>query len=145
MLRLNSRLISRPIHRYGLTTLLLFMLLTLSACQRSEPEAQQAAAAPEPATTPASEVAPEPADAQPSRYDIYATVRLTADLSHLSENQRKMIPLLIEAAAVMDELFWKQCYGDKEALLSSIHDPAQRRFAVIHYGNCDRLAAEQPS
>ena len=27
----------------------------------------------------------------------YATVKLESDLSHLSENQRKMIPLLIEA------------------------------------------------
>lgn len=143
MSRHNSRLISRPIHRHGLTTLLL-MLLVLSACQRSEPEAQQVAAAPEPAVTPASEVAQPPEDAQPSRYDIYATVRLTADLSHLSENQRKMIPLLIEASAIMDELFWKQSYGDKEALLSGIKDPAQRRFADINYGPWDRLAGEQP-
>ncbi|HKX56347.1 MAG TPA: Zn-dependent hydrolase [Xanthomonadales bacterium] len=142
-----SSLLPRSINQHWLIPLLLLTLLGLSACQRSEPEAEQAAAAPvtpEAAATPASEVAQEPADPQPSRYDIYATVRLTADLSHLTENQRKMIPLLIEASAIMDELFWKQSYGDKEALLSGIQDPVQRRFAEINYGPWDRLAGEQP-
>src|SRR6187402_3231876 len=99
-----TSLLSQPINRYWLTSLLSLTLLGLSACKPAEPEAEQAAVAPvtpEAAATPVNDVAQEPADAQPSRYDIYATVRLTADLSQLSENQRKMIPLLIEAAAVM--------------------------------------------
>jgi len=44
----------------------------------------------------------------------------------------------------MDDLYWKQAYGDKEALLSGIEDPARRRFAEINYGPWDRLAADQP-
>ena len=35
----------------------------------------------------------------------FATFRLTADLDKLSEKERAMIPLLIEAAQQMDEIF----------------------------------------
>jgi hypothetical protein len=87
---------------------------------------------------------PEQPPEQPSRFDIYATVRLTADLSHLSEQQKQMIPLLIEASEIMDELFWLQAYGDRKSFIDSVDDPAMRRFAVINYGPWDRLAADQP-
>ena len=37
-----------------------------------------------------------------SRLDIYKPVTLTADLSHLSENQKQMIVLLIEASDIIE-------------------------------------------
>jgi hypothetical protein len=74
----------------------------------------------------------------------YATVRLTADLSHLGAGDRAALPLLIDAAQIMDGLFWRQAYGDKEALLSSITDPSARRFAEINYGPWDRLDGDEP-
>jgi len=80
----------------------------------------------------------------PSRFEIYATVRLVAELDHLGDGQKQMIPLLIEASKIMDGLFWKQAYGDRETLLGGIEDPAMRRFAEINYGPWDRLAADQP-
>ena len=76
----------------------------------------------------------------PVRPEIYATVRLTADLSGLSDRQREMSVVLIEASTIMDGLFWQQAYGDRDALLGSIEDPAMRRFAEINYGPWDRLA-----
>ena len=58
-----------------------------------------------------------------SRLDIYKPVTLTADLSHLSDNQKQMVVLLIEASDIIDELFWQQAFGeDKEAFLASIKD-----------------------
>lgn len=134
--------------RFFRTSLLFLALLAISACQRSEePSAEPVASAPPTETETETEtVAATPAEAAeslPSRYDIYATVRLTADLSSLTENQQKMIPLLIEASAVMDKLYWKQAYGDKNSLLASIKDPAERRFADINYGPWDRLAGDQ--
>ncbi len=78
------------------------------------------------------------------RFDIYRPVELTADLSHLSGDQRRMLGLLIEAAEVMDGLFWRQAYGDREALLASIDDPAARAFARINYGPWDRLGDDEP-
>jgi hypothetical protein len=121
---------------------LISTLLVLTACQQAEnpAPAKPVAAAPEAVEQPVSENAPKPA----SRFDIYATVRLTADLSNLSERQRQMIPLLVDASKIMDELFWKQSYGDKNSFLAGIEDPATRRFADINYGPWDRLAADQP-
>lgn len=79
-----------------------------------------------------------------SRFDIYQPFALKTDLSSLSENQRKMLPLMIEAAKVMDELFWLQSYGDKDSLLSRIQDPELKRFAQINYGPWDRLKGNMP-
>jgi hypothetical protein len=117
-------------------------LLLLAACQQAE--------APAPAK-PVQEAIVEPATAEgeapaapPSRFDIYATVRLTADLSQMDERQKQMIPLLIEASKIMDGLYWLQAVGDRETFLAGIDDPRARRFAEINYGPWDRLAADQP-
>jgi hypothetical protein len=78
------------------------------------------------------------------RLNKYTTFRLEADLSPLTEKQRQMLPLLIDAAGIMDGLFWKQAHGDKPGLLDSIGDPGARRFAEINYGPWDRLAGNEP-
>ena len=74
----------------------------------------------------------------------YTTVRLTTDLEKLSENERRMIPLLIEAARSMDAIFWRQAYGNRDSLLRSIPDPSTRRYAEINYGPWDRLDGNAP-
>src|SRR5262245_55164371 len=54
----------------------------------------------------------------------YVEVALTSDLyASLTENERAMIPLLIDACREMDTIFWRESYGDKAALLASIADP----------------------
>ncbi len=80
---------------------------------------------------------------QNPRFDIYKKVKLTSDLSHLSENQKKMIGLLIDASKIMDELYWRQAFGDKQQLLTSISNQKARKFADINYGPWDRLAGDQ--
>ena len=55
-----------------------------------------------------------------------------------------MIPLLIDAARVMDDLFWQQAYGDKQALLAKIQEPDTRRYLEINYGPWDRLDGNTP-
>jgi len=78
------------------------------------------------------------------RLDIYQSVTLNADLSHLSSNQKQMLGLLIDAAKVMDDLFWLQAFGeDKNDFLNSIDDEKVRRFADINYGPWDRLKADE--
>ena len=79
------------------------------------------------------------------RPDIYADFTLTADLSSLSDNQRGMIKLLIDASQIMDDLYWKQAYGEGyEEWLDSIADVDTRRFAELNYGPWDRLDDDKP-
>jgi hypothetical protein len=69
----------------------------------------------------------------------YAPVKLTADLSHLSDSDKQVIPLLIKAAQIMDTLFWLQSYGNPDSLLKTIADPTTKKFVMINYGPWDRL------
>ncbi len=74
----------------------------------------------------------------------YTTVRLTSDLGALTDAQRRMIPLLIEAADEMDSIFWVEAYGDRDSLLNAIEDPGLRRYVEINYGPWDRLDGNAP-
>ena len=79
------------------------------------------------------------------RPEIYAEFTLTADLSHLTDNQREMIKLLIDASQIMDDLYWRQTYGDDyQTWLSSIGIDEVREFAELNYGPWDRLDADKP-
>ncbi len=73
----------------------------------------------------------------------YTPFTLTADLSELSENQKKIIPLLIDAAKEMESAFWKQAYGDKDALMAGLSEKEQQ-FVQINYGPWDRLNGNEP-
>ncbi len=74
----------------------------------------------------------------------YTTFKLEADLSSLSENNRKMIPILIEAGEIMNELFWYEAYGDKDALMASLKNDKTKAFVNINYGPWDRLNGNKP-
>ncbi len=79
-----------------------------------------------------------------TRLDIYKEVTLSADLSHLSANQKKMLALLIDASKIMDDLFWQQAFSqDKKTFLAAIKDEKVRRFAEINYGPWDRLDGDK--
>lgn len=79
----------------------------------------------------------------------YATVKLTADLSGLDENHKKMIPHLIAAAKQMDRAFAYQAFGDLSQIkISKDVSPkaAQRlrRHVKINYGPWERLQNNRP-
>ncbi|RPI14309.1 MAG: Zn-dependent hydrolase [Lysobacterales bacterium] len=95
----------------------------------------------------AADAPPRPAaeSTVPARPGIYAPVTLRADLGSLTARERDMVGLLIDAAAIMDDLFWRQAYpGDRAALLGGLSDPEVRRYAEINYGPWDRLAGNAP-
>ncbi|HUQ15040.1 MAG TPA: hypothetical protein VM094_03225 [Gemmatimonadales bacterium] len=69
----------------------------------------------------------------------YTPVRLTADLSVLSERERRMIPLLIQAAQEMDTIFWQEVYPSHDSLLGTVGDSATRAYIQLNYGPWDRL------
>jgi len=74
----------------------------------------------------------------------YATFKLTSDLNVLTENERKMLPILIKAATIMNKLFWFEAYGDKNQLLDSISNEETKKFVEINYGPWDRLDGNKP-
>ncbi len=103
---------------------------------------------PETAESPAADAGPADPGATAEvapRPDVYADFTLTADLSYLSDQQREMIGILIEASQIMDDLFWRQAYGDNyQDWLASIGVDEERRFAEINYGPWDRLDDDKP-
>lgn len=74
----------------------------------------------------------------------YTPVRLAADTSGLTPAERRMLPLLIDAARAMHDVFWMQSYGNRDSLLRSVTDPTAREFAVINVGPWDRLDGNAP-
>src|SRR3546814_8609728 len=82
--------------------------------------------------------------------DVCSSDLLTTDLSALSENQKQMIPLLIDAARIMDSLFWYEAYGRRDSLLDALDDErsgeagAIQEYVRINYGPWDRLDNNRP-
>ncbi len=132
--------LARPRRRAVFSRLSLALIAAACASCAAAPEA--------PVPVPVTPVTATPANAAtaeqgeelaPVRPEIYAPFRLTADLSALSAEERRMLGLFIDAAQIMDGLFWQQAYGDRDRLLGGLADPAMRRFAEINYGPWDRL------
>ena len=69
----------------------------------------------------------------------YKEVELSADISHLTDNEKKVLSLMFDAAKIMDDLFWKQALGDKESFMSRLQSDKAKEFAKINYGPWDRL------
>ena len=74
----------------------------------------------------------------------YVKVKLNSDLSSLTANERKMLPILVDAANKMNDLFWYEAYGDCDALLNDIKDEDTKRYVKINYGPWDRLNGNKP-
>ncbi len=74
----------------------------------------------------------------------FAEVELTADLSHLSENQRALIGLLFQVADIMNDIYWAQVFPDRDAALGSMMDENVSRFFKINYGPWERLNGNLP-
>jgi hypothetical protein len=69
---------------------------------------------------------------------------LTTDLSVLTEKERQMLPILFEAASIMEDIFWKQAFGERDALLNSTDDPDLLKLLKINYGPWERLNNNAP-
>ena len=69
---------------------------------------------------------------------IYSSYELKTDLSMLNDSEKQALKLMIEAANIMDELFWQQAFGDKK-LMDTITNDTLRQYAYINYGPWDRL------
>src|SRR5882724_2114951 len=110
------------------TALLASLVALLAACGHSPDAASDAKPAPASVTAPAAATGkPVPSYASQHVGD-YAQVQLGADLKGFDANEKQMLVRLIEAGQVMDVIFWQQAYGDKDALMAGIKDPATRQL-----------------
>ena len=70
----------------------------------------------------------------------YALVTIPApNLNGITDNGKEVLNLYRFAADEIDAIYWKQYFGDKNALLDGIDDPRQKEFATINYGPWDRV------
>lgn len=69
----------------------------------------------------------------------YIEFELKADMSNLTENQQKMLPLLYEVADIMNELQWQVAAGPYRAYYDSLTDENAKKLFMINYGPWDRL------
>ncbi len=74
----------------------------------------------------------------------FTQVDLTADISHLSDDQKEMLRILFRVADVMEDLYWEQVFPDKDAALGSMVNEDASRFFKINYGPWERLNGNLP-
>ena len=79
------------------------------------------------------------ADLVEARPEIYAKVKLTTDISVLSENEQLVLPYLIKAAKLMDEIFWEESIPESVQVDMASLTEEQNLFYDLNYGPWDRL------
>ncbi len=90
-------------------------------------------------------VSPAPTIAGPAeRLARYTVVRLQADTTSLTRKERQMLPLLVDAAREMHDIYWQQVIGPRDSVMSKIADPASHEFAEVNAGPWDRLDNNTP-
>ncbi len=115
------------------------MLALVSGCCKSNKSEEEMENKYQGIIAPGKALQSDPANEVSKRLAGYASVRLTTDISHLSDKEKQILPILFEVASLMDDIYWQQAIGNKEAFLSGIGDEATRKFAEINYGPWDRL------
>ena len=71
--------------------------------------------------------------------DEFVSFTLTTDLNVLTEKEKQMLPMLLDAAKIMDDIFWKQAFGDNDSLFSDGLDEYTEKLLRINYGPWERL------
>ncbi len=81
----------------------------------------------------------------PETAKYYALVELKSDLSQFSENEKQLLSYLFDAAALMNDVFWKQAFpGCKSEFLKPFENDSEAlAFAQINYGPWERLGGNQ--
>lgn len=90
------------------------------------------------------QVNPMPGYPVANSLNSYKSIKLTADISTLSQPEKDVLRFLISAAKVADEIFWMQAFGDKRLLLDSCKNDTLKKFIELNYGPWDRLNDNKP-
>jgi len=74
----------------------------------------------------------------------FAQVDLTADISHLSDNQIELLGLLFQVADIMEEIYWAQVFPDRDDAMNAMMNKDVVHFFMINYGPWERLNGNLP-
>ncbi len=75
-----------------------------------------------------------------SLVENYALVTIPApDLSGITNNGKEVLSLYRKAADEVDNIYWQQNFGDRNAFLESLSDASEKLYAEINYGPWDRI------
>jgi hypothetical protein len=77
------------------------------------------------------------------KVEEFIPVKLSTDLSVLTEKEKQMLPILFETAQIMEDLYWKQAWGNRDELLNNTDDEYLKKFIKINYGPWERLNNNQ--
>jgi hypothetical protein len=117
-------------------------LLANGPAPRWNPNGRPVQPPPRPTTPP---VSPAPSVAGAAeRLARYTTVRLEADTTTLTPRERRMLPLLIDAAREMHDIYWQEVIGPRDSVLSRITDANEKKLAEVNVGPWDRLDNDVP-
>lgn len=81
-----------------------------------------------------------------------APVEITYDASNLTDNEKKVLKLLVKAAKYMDKIFLTQVYKKNFRILQELNKKRKenpdytilKKYMKINFGPFDRLAADKP-
>jgi hypothetical protein len=124
-------------NRLRIRAFVLMVLMTLTGCNSSM-------------TEPAKETKTPPGSSVDAKIRRFAPTEITADISHLSEGDRKALIKIIEAAKLLDPLFLRQVWSGNEALQKKLAaDTSPEGKAKLHYfrinvGPWSRLDNKEP-
>src|SRR5262252_7330244 len=108
-------------NRLRICPFVLMVLMTLTGCNSSM-------------TEPAKETKTPPGTSVDAKIRRFAPTEITADISHLSEGDRKALTKIIDAAKLLDPLFLRQVWSGNEALQKKLAaDTSPEGKAKLHY------------
>ena len=86
----------------------------------------------------------KPKSAIQKKIDSYAVFQIGSPyMEGISDNGKEVLNLFRKAADEVDNIYWQQTFGDKNAILS-LPDGPEKDYAMINYGPWDRLDNNAP-
>jgi hypothetical protein len=76
--------------------------------------------------------------------DEFVPFALTTDFSALTEKEKQMLPILLEASKIIEDIYWLQAFGNKESLFSNDMDEFTTKLLKINFGPWERLNDNKP-
>ncbi len=78
------------------------------------------------------------------KIDAYAVFQIGSPyMEGISDNGKEVLNLFRKAADAVDDIYWKQTFGDKNLIMSMPEGPV-KDYALINYGPWDRLDDNAP-